>query len=48
MRDFPPSSIPGLSFSPDATSCESPLLIIRIPLSLPTSVRGRKDSLEAS
>ena len=48
MRDSTHSNVPGLSFSPDTTFCESPLLIIRLPLKLPTSVRGRKDSLEAS
>ena len=44
MRDSPHSSIPGPSFSPDSTSCLSPLLITSLPLKLPTSVRGRKDS----
>ena len=48
MRDSSHSSVPGLSFSPDPTSCLSLPLITSLPLKLPTSVRGREDSLEAS
>ena len=44
MRDSPHSSVLSLLFSSDSTSCLSPLLITSLPLKLPTSVRGRKDS----